>query len=759
MKRFVEHVHRIWPVGFIIVIWFIFSAPYFFKGLVPFPSDYLVSFFPPWNAQYGMPVKNNAMPDVITQIFPWKKFTFDTWKSGNVPLWNPYSFSGTPHAANYQSAVFSPVNLLFFILPFLDAWSLMVLLQPLIAAIGMYILLTSLSRSSVATIVGAVGFMFSGFMTTWMAYGTLGWAVAFLPWALWGVNRSPFVVAAAIALSFLSGHFQISVYVLAATILYIFYRKKLSLFLFILAGLLLAAPQLLLAFDAYQASTRTIAVGKIEVIPWQYLITIIIPDFFGNPVTRNDWFGHYAEWSSYTGVIPFLLGILALLKRGKDGRLFFVLLGTASLLLAFPTPVNDVLYRLNLPVLSTSASGRVIVLVSFAIAALSAYGLDDVIVYWKTRKTKILLWFAVVGIFGFGILWLFLLAGSLFPTDKLIIAKRNSLLPTALGTAGFALILLGIWRRRFVKEVVLLGLLVILAFDSYRYVTKWMPFEERAYVYPDVESVKFLSQRIGNDRVFGNIGNEASGLFGLPIIEGYDAMYQGRFAEFINAGSTGQPTSGGRSVVQFDRHGQYKTNVLKLLGVRYIYHRISDGTNIWAFPYWEYGTMKIIYNDGKYSIYEYTDSYPRAFLASSYTVITEKSDIIQTLFDQRFDSRETLVLEEKPDFEPAKGEGSAQIVSYKPTNVTIRTSSGAPKLLFLSDVYDPGWYALVDGTKTSINRADYDFRAVAVPAGEHIIEFKYFPSKLTFALLLSGSTLLLLLVGSLWNRNHEHRHI
>jgi hypothetical protein len=107
-----------------------------------------------------MPVKNNAMPDVITQIYPWKKLTIDSWKSGSIPLWNPYSFSGTVQAANYQSAVFSPFNLIFFILPFLDAWSLQVLFQPLLAGIGMYVFLRSLSRSRSGSLIGAIGFMF-----------------------------------------------------------------------------------------------------------------------------------------------------------------------------------------------------------------------------------------------------------------------------------------------------------------------------------------------------------------------------------------------------------------------------------------------------------------------------------------------------------------------------------------------------------------------------------------------------------------------
>lgn len=160
---------KYWPVFVIVLIWFVFASPYFLKGLVPVPSRYLVTFFPPWSAEYGMALKNNAMPDVVTQIYPWKKITIDSWRHGQVPLWNPYSFSGTPHAANYQTAVFSPVNLLYGIMPFLDAWSISIILQPMLAGLFMYVFLRCLARSNTASLIGAIAFMFCGFITVWMA--------------------------------------------------------------------------------------------------------------------------------------------------------------------------------------------------------------------------------------------------------------------------------------------------------------------------------------------------------------------------------------------------------------------------------------------------------------------------------------------------------------------------------------------------------------------------------------------------------------
>jgi hypothetical protein len=729
---------RFWPVGVIVGLWLIFSAPFFFKGLVPFPSDYLVTFFPPWSSSYAMPVKNNAMPDVITQILPWKKLTVDTWKSGEVPLWNPYGFSGTPQAGNYQSAVFSPFNLLFFILPFVMAWSVLILLQPLVAGLFMYLFVRSLDRSREASLLSAVAFMFCGFMVVWMAYGTLGYAALFLPLIFWGIHKNKkFAVALGIALSLLSGHFQTSIYVISAAVFYIFWKKKVSMLWYAVAGVLISAPQILLGIHSFAASTRGLSVLRGDVIPWQYLLTFLSPDFFGNPVTRNDWFGHYAEWAGFIGVVPFMLAIAAATGKKSSEVWFFIVLALLSILFALPTPFNSLLYVLHVPVLSGSAASRIIVLVSFALATLAAFGLD------RLKEKKTFYWFSAIWVLCIGIIWIILLGIKPLPADKLTIATHNFVLPSVFVVLACAVLVV---RKKFVLYV-LIGLA---AFDLLRFATKWMPYEPGSYIYPEIKSLTFLQEHAGADRVFGNIGaGEVGDYFRIPLVEGYDAVYQARYGEFIQAVSKGFITPGGRSVVQFDKNGLYKTEALQLLGIKYIYHSLSDGRNVWVFPYWEYltdGVMHQVYSDEKYEIFEYNNVFPRAFLASSYTVAGNDIEIIDRLFAGSFDRRNSLVLEEKPDTEPQPGTGSAQIREYSPDRVRIETNSVSPKLLFISDVYDAGWMAAVDGKIMKIYRADYDFRAVSVPAGKHTVVFSYEPAEFRWGIILTAIGIILLLL-------------
>lgn len=754
MKKLLQ---RFWPIGCILFFWLLFAFPYWRHGLVPFPSTYLVTFFAPWSNSYGMPVKNNAMPDVITQIYPWKRVTIDSWKHGEMPLWNPFSFSGTSHAGNYQSAIFSPANLLFFVLPELHAWSLMILLQPILAAWFMMLFLRSLGISREGSTIGGIAFMFCGFIVVWMAYGTLAYAVLYLPLILFAINT--FVqtgnkwraagIAAAIGASFLSGHFQMSLYVLLYAISFIFYRilrgenrrRGWIALLFVFCGVGLAFPQILPGFSAYAGAVRSSLFLKGEVIPWQYIVTMFSPDFYGNPVTRNDWFGHYAEWASYIGVTALLLAFLAIAAKRKAAMVwYFIVMTVIPLLLAFQTPLVDLLFALKIPVVSTSSVSRIIILVSFSLAVLSGFGIDVLREAWAKRSGKRVLLWAVGSMVFVGVLWFVLLVLRPLPGDKLAIAVRNMYLPTALVGITLAVTGAGFFLPKRFLMVLPFVLIVLAGADSYRFAAKWMPFDPAAYVYPQLPVVTQLRSLTASDcgRVFGNIGNEVGSAFGIPLIEGYDAVYQHRYGKFMSAATSGQARTVDRSVVVFDKRGIFSEDILELLGAKYYMHKKSDGRFPWAYPFWDFPQYRLIWEDEHFQVLENANSLPRAFLASSYMIAKTDNELLDALFSKNINRRETIVLERVPIFDPETGAGRATIASYRPTEVIIQTTSDSPKLLFLSDVYDPGWQVWVDGVKSELYRADFAFRAVSVPKGTHTIRMRYVPFGITLGFVFAG---------------------
>jgi hypothetical protein len=82
--------------------------------------------------------------------------------------------------------------------------------------------------------------------------------------------------------------------------------------------------------------------------------------------------------------------------------------------------------------------------------------------------------------------------------------------------------------------------------------------------------------------------------------------------------------------------------------------------------------------------------------------------------------------------------GSATIVVDEPERIVVRTTAAGADRLVLADAFYPGWQATVDERPASAEPEDELFRAVAVPAGSHEVEFRYRPKSLVWGALLSG---------------------
>lgn len=749
---------KYWSYLFLLLIWFVFASPFFIKGNVPYASDYQVNFFAPWStySELSSPVKNNAMPDIINQIYPWKHFSVQTFSLGQVPLWNPYSFSGTPHLANYQSAVLSPFNLLFFILPFIDAWSVLVLLQPLLAGVFAYIFVKSLKRSNVASLISSISFMFCGFVTTWMGYATLGFAIIFLPLALLAVEKFfqtekkifLLILSLSIPLSFFSGHFQISLYFLVTVLAYILIKylvtknvkKSLLSLLYVIFGLLLSAPQLLPSIEAYSLSLRSGLFQKIEAIPYTYIPTLIAPDFFGNPVTRNDWFGHYAEWNGYVGLIPFMLAIYAIFSKKRKEVFYLFIFSVVILLLAFDTPLLNLLVFLKVPVLSTSAASRIIVIFSFVFSVLAAFGFDQLIKDVKEHRLRKIVLFLISFIIIFVLSWLVVLF-NMMPIDKVIIARQNLILPTLIFLTFFVLLLIFYKLKKIRIALVLFSIfiLAIVSFDMLRFATKWMPFSSKDLVFKEVKPITKLIKMSGHDRFLGNLGGEVFVYYNLPSVEGYDPVYVKRYGELISYVNDGRLNYPARSIVKFPKRGEFSKKAINLLGIKYIIYKKADGHSSWVFPFWEYedDSFNLIYEDDKYQIIENKNTLPRAFLVSKYKVIKDNELLLDTLFSEDFDISKSIILEKDFELLGTDGDpGSASILKYTPNKIEILVNAKTDSLLFLSDTYYPGWKAFVDEKEKEIFRADYNFRAVAIEKGKHKIEFVYMPDSFRNGLIV-----------------------
>ena len=74
----------------------------------------------------------------------------------------------------------------------------------------------------------------------------------------------------------------------------------------------------------------------------------------------------------------------------------------------------------------------------------------------------------------------------------------------------------------------------------------------------------------------------------------------------------------------------------------------------------------------------------------------------------------------------------------------------APAILVVSDAYSSDWDVTVDGQPATLYRANYSFRGVWLPAGDHTIEFTYRPRAFLIGGAISVLALLGLGVAGLW---------
>jgi hypothetical protein len=159
---------------------------------------------------------------------------------------------------------------------------------------------------------------------------------------------------------------------------------------------------------------------------------------------------------------------------------------------------------------------------------------------------------------------------------------------------------------------------------------------------------------------------------------------------------------------------------------------------------------------GNVSVFENARALPRAWLATGERVATgeETLSIIRTgkaPDGSPWNPLETALVERSTGlpFDPGnKGEQKSwpTVIRHEPSQLEVKTESAVAGILVVSENYYPGWRAYVDGRMVKILGVNYNQRGVALPAGNHVVTFAYWPLSVLAGFVISALTLLGLLL-------------
>ena len=814
MKHFFKQID-IFCFTFIILGLVFIYRDVLFDNKILFPSNFLVRFYSPWSTEkikgWESGIPNKPIGDDQIRIFyPERTFTNEALAKKTIPLWNPYVFSGTPHLANFQSAVFYPLNILYFFLPQIYAWEILLFIQPIMAAFFMYLFLKLFKLEKGAVLLGAISFGFSGFMIVWSQENVVvGQAALWLPLCLFGIEgyirtKKRWCYLAAVvahAFSFLAGFFQVTFYIFIFSFLYGIFRAKilegglkqktlLILFSIYIFALLLSAVQLFPSIEGFIESPRSTSSAwylfQTYLLPITHIFNIMVPDIFGNPGAYN-FFGRgfYRETILYAGLIPFVFAIYAGFKTKINPLIrFFIGAFLLSFFLTLDSPFTRWFFQLPLPLLPTFLPSRILIVTTFSIATLSAFGFSQ----WIRQKDKkdlrfmtylfSVFYIVLLLIAAYGLLMLLshdnisyfkefnnyiVVHGSLPTKINILVLLRNLILPFIM--LSFLFIFL---RTKKMLNLSFVGIIVLTLLGQFYFLNKYLVIGQPEFLYPKNAVLFFLKSKNSLDRFLSlrqpmqeNISTYAR----IYSAEGVNPVFPRRYGELLYAvKNNGKVTNDiprveARLSELGDKENPFEDNrrlrLMSLLGIKHIlYFDDHSPKNSDANKFSEDLFMPIWHYNNWYAL-EYKKVLPKVFLTNKIHIQNNSQKIADLLFDKNFDLSSNIVLEEKPIELTNSGEfielpkpltdSFASIISYKPQEIIIDAKTKTPKMLFLSDNYYPGWHAYVDSKETKIYRANYTFRSIYLPDGNHTVTFKYDPMSFKIGSITSLLSILTIL--------------
>uniref|UniRef100_A0A7C4M0T5 YfhO family protein n=1 Tax=candidate division CPR3 bacterium TaxID=2268181 RepID=A0A7C4M0T5_UNCC3 len=659
--------------------------------------------------------------DIYDAYYFWKDYLATSIKSGIIPFWNPYNFSGTPFLAHPNINIFYPPNWLFVILPLNWSFSWYFFIHMVIAGSTMYWLVRNYT-CRLGALFSAITYAFGGFFLARLYSGHLEYidAASWVP-LVFGLTRKALIkstkrniILSGIGMSVLlfAGNELFFLFTLELVFLLLVYffitkikDKKLTIktllvyfkvcLYSIVLGIGLASVELLPRYQFLSSSLRSKGVpyeiAGAGSLPLSGLNLFINPFIWGKGFINN--YNYHGPWPNlfeytyYVGLLPiviiaFFIMLFFLSKFiridkikdiNKDVWFYLLLIIPIFLIISFGNQINPNIH----------------------------YFLWRYLPFYKSIR--------------FPVRHLFLVAFSLSVASGMIIGSfKKKLIKIVF------LVIITVDLFLFGKQFFKLSDIPIKTFDQelISYLAKDNSLYRLVPDYPVVSEVR-------RDFDFG-----AAALYRIQTTSDYNSMVLWMYYRFIDL------LNGSRiSSIQY-----YNVEIpppypaspyLDFLNAKYLLidHKFDKMSGQYS------GKFNLLKEGKNYKLYENKSFLPRYFFVNNAAIYPDVKKMEEDLLQAKPDLAKTILLL-KSDLLSGKNynldcqtkeTGEIKIFSYNPNKIVLKTKSPCDAFLSSSEVYYPGWKARVDNSDTKIYLSNYSFRSIYLPRGDHTVEFYYQP--------------------------------
>ena len=492
-------------------------------------------------------IKNSLLADSVFQFEPWRIFLKESIFHGIFPFWNDLNGSGVPFAANPITAVFAPLNFIYFLFDPKISLLLIAFLKTFLFSFGTFLYLRQVKITRALAFIGGIAVL-SGYFLLWLNWPQVS-VYLFFPYILLilergseEINYVKFVLLSIVFfLAFISGHpetyFQIALVGFLYLVLKFGFKKKLVLFYCgaIFVGTLMGAFQLLpfLEYLHYSWAFKIRSGGVSSLLPLKSLIFFFAPYILGAP--------HLGQYKPLNGTnfqeasggyvgLPLLvliaINIKSLFKSNLNRTWFFILF--ISIMMAFAFPLLSSIIN-NSP-LGINTNSRLVGTSGFAIVVLGISIINSILKRKIKLKFKnnILLFLGLLIVVGlFLTLFSLHMFGHLFlPTKQIQFLFLFTVLicVSLLATVSLFLLLNNTKSISSIKSNLLLFLLIVI--PSVGLFITYNPLVDSIDYYPSNQIIQYLKN--SNGRIL-NVGNtnlsaDINMAYGIKSVENYDAM-------------------------------------------------------------------------------------------------------------------------------------------------------------------------------------------------------------------------------------------